>query len=144
MATANELRASIDQRHQELRAALEAAGARWEVEPATGEWTARQTAEHAIGMERMYAGLVAEALSGDAPGGKEIALASAQDALTALEEAIGACAPVLQSVSDADLSQAAELKGEVPSPDIPKTVEGVLWLNAFHIDDHAKQIAAIA
>ncbi|MCH8168682.1 MAG: hypothetical protein IIC03_12255, partial [Proteobacteria bacterium] len=52
------------------------------------------------------------------------------------------CTPGLRNVTGADLSKPAEIRGEVPSPDIPKTVEGVLWLTAFHLDDHAQQIAA--
>ncbi len=144
MATADELRVSIEQRQQELRAAIESVTDRWEVEPAPDEWTARQTAEHTIGMQRMYAGMLTAAVGGDAPEGREITLASAQDALRELESAIADCSPGLQAVSDTDLAKTAELRGEVPSPDIPKTVEGVLWLTAFHVDDHAKQIAAIA
>jgi hypothetical protein len=144
MATVEELRTSIEEKRAALREAISAAGGTWEVEPAPGEWTPRQTGEHAIGMEWMYGGLLAGALGAEAPPGRDLALTSSADALSALEAAIEDCSPLLQRVTDADLAKPAELRGEVPSPDIPKTVEGVLWLTAFHLDDHAQQIAAAA
>lgn len=142
MATVQELRASIEEKRRNLHEAIESASDRWEVASGPDEWTPRATAEHAISMEWMYAGMLAEAVQGDAPERQTLSLANAQEALSALEAAIQDCTPGLRNVTGADLSKPAEIRGEVPSPDIPKTVEGVLWLTAFHLDDHAQQIAA--
>lgn len=144
MATASELTATINQRRQELRAAIEAASSTWGQSPGGEEWSPQKTAEHTVGMAWMYAGLLADALKIDAPQRGEISFETPQAALSALEAAIADAEAGLSKVTDADLTTPAEIKGEVPSPDVPKTVEGVLWLTAFHLDDHAKQIAAAA
>ena len=140
MATTRELIADIEEKRQALRQAIEGAGGQWEVAPGQGEWTPRQTAEHAISMERMYAGLVAEALQRPGPPGQELALASELEAVRAFEAAIQDCSPVLAGVTDGDLAKPSELRGDLPSPDTPETVEGVLSLIAFHLDDHTTQI----
>lgn len=142
MATTDELRTSIEEKRQALREAISSASDRWEVAPGADEWTPRATAEHAIGMEYMYAGMLADALMGQVPEGPDLSLASAPEALKAFEQAVQDCTPGLQRVVDQDLARSAELRGDVPTPDIPKTVEGVLWLTAFHLDDHGQQIAA--
>lgn len=145
MATAGELRTSIEEKRGALPEAISAAADRWEIAPGPDEWTPRRTSEHAIGMEWMYGGLLAEALGATAPEGRELALTSSADALSALAAAIEDCArPLQRGVTDADLAKPAELRGEVPSPDIPTTIEGVLWMTALHLDDHAQQIAAAA
>ena len=92
----------------------------------------------------MYGGLLADALGAAAPRRRDLALSSSADALRARDAAVADCAPPLGGVTEADLAKPAELRGEVPSPDIPQTIEGVLWLTAFHLDDHAQQIAAAA
>ncbi len=142
MATTDELRASIEEKRQALREAISSASERWEVVPGEDGWTPRATAEHAVGMEYMYAGMLADALMGQAPERPELSLANAPEALSAFEQAVQDCSHGLQRVVDQDLGRKAELRGDVPSDDIPKTVEGVLWLTAFHLDDHGKQIAA--
>ena len=142
MANLEELRTSIEQKRQAMREAISSASDRWEVAPGADEWTPRATAEHAVGMEYMYAGMLADALMGQVPERPELSLANAPEALTAFEQAVQDCTPGLQRVMDQDLPRKAELRGDVPSDDIPKTVEGVLWLTAFHLDDHGKQIAA--
>jgi hypothetical protein len=60
----------------------------------------------------------------------------------ALEAAIAGTRAVFAEVGDEQLRQSAQLGGEIPSPDVPKTVEGLLWLTAWHMDDHAQQISA--
>ena len=142
MATADELRTSIEEKRGALREVISAAADRWEIAPGPDEWTRRRTGEHAIGMEWMYGGLLAEALGATAPEGRELALTSSADALSALAAAIEDCAPLQRGVTDADLARPAELRREVPTPDIPATIEGVLWLTTFQLNDHARQIAA--
>lgn len=142
MATADELRATIDQRGQELRAAIEQAASSWESEPAADKWSPRATAEHAVGMVRSYAGMVARAVECEAPEGQDVTAASPAEAVQALEAAIADTQAVFAQVGDEQLRQSVELGGEIPTPDIPKTVEGLLWLTAWHMDDHAQQITA--
>lgn len=142
MATAEELRATIEQRGRELRTAIEQAASVWESEPAEGEWAPRATAEHAVGAMRSYAGMVARAVEREAPEGRDVTAATPAEAVQALEAAIADTRGVFAQVRDEQLRQSTELGGEIPSPDVPKTVDGLLWLTAWHIDDHAQQIAA--
>ena len=140
MAGTRELIADIEEKRRALRQAIEGAGGHWEVAPGTDEWTPRFTAEHAVGMDRMYAGLVADALQRPGPPSQEVSFDNETEALRAFESAIKDGDPILAAVTDGDLAKPAELRGELPSPDTPATVEGLLSLIAFHLDDHTTQI----
>lgn len=133
MATADEIRGQIDEARGALRSALEAADAgAWEQALAGDEWTPRQAAEHVIGTERFYAGRVADAMLGKAPERPELALASPQDALTALEAAVEDANRVTRYVEDRDLSKTA---GEDSS------IQATLEAMATHVAEHAAQIS---
>ena len=137
MASASELRRGIDGARAALRVAVSDAAARWETSPGRDEWSPRQTAEHAIGAEPAYAGIIARSLGLDVPARQDLSLADASEALRALRAAAAACALVLDAITDEQLGTAASLGESVP---FPKTVAGVLQLAASHLDDHAQQI----
>jgi len=133
VATAEEIRAQIDEARVALRGAIEAADVgSWEQGPGGEEWSARQAAEHVIGVERSYAGRVADAMMGKAPERPELALSSPQEALTALDEAVADANKVIRYVEDRDLLKTA---GENSS--IQATMEQM----ANHATEHASQIS---
>lgn len=133
MATADEIRGQIEASRTALRGALEAADAgAWEQPLAGDEWTPRQAAEHVIGTERYFAGRVADAMLGKAPERPELALASPQDALAALEAAVEDANRVIRYVEDRDLTKTA---GEDSS------IQATLELMATHTAEHATQIS---
>lgn len=134
MASADELRAQIEQSHAALKAAMEAADAsKWEVVPEGDEaWSARQIAEHVIGGELGIVGGVADTMMGKAPDRPELALASPADAVAALDAAVEASNKVTRYVEDRDL---AKTVGE------DSTIEARMELLAYHANDHAKQIS---
>lgn len=137
MASADELRTRIETNRAALKAAIEAAGPRWEQSPGGEEWAPRRVAEHAIGAERAFGGWIATAMQGRPPEQQQLALAAPAEAAAALEAAAADFTRVVRYVEDRDLAKVADH----PTP-YPKTVEGVLQLSADHLDNHAKQIRA--
>jgi DinB superfamily len=147
MASAEELRQAITSNRQKLREALSAARDRWESGDDSG-WSPRAIAEHCIGREFGLGGIAAAAMLGEAadrrytrtngPGeASEFSFATAAEALSALEGTGAACDEAFQDVGDGDLGRPAELD----AGDLPKNLEGVMRLTAWHLNDHAKQIA---
>jgi uncharacterized damage-inducible protein DinB len=136
MASADELRSAVEQARQELRAAIEAAAGRWEESPGGEEWAAKRVAEHVVGAERGYAGRVATAMQGRPPERTELQLASAEEALQALEAAGADFSRVVRYVEDRDLKK-------VPEPGKPD-VEAIMRGAADHLREHAEQIRAAA
>ena len=133
MATADEIRGQIEESRTALRGALEAADAgAWEQTIAGDEWTPRKTAEHVIGAERYFAGRVADAMLGKAPESQELALASPQEALEALDAAIEDANRVTRYVEDRDLSKTA---GDDSS------IQATMEMMATHVAEHAAQIS---
>ena len=131
MASAEELREAIDAAQGALRRAIEGAGARWEQSPGGEEWSPRQVAEHAVGAELTFASAVAEVLGESPPEQKEFSLASANEALSALSEAIGVSGGVYGHVADSDL--------EKPAP-FRENLAGVMALASSHCGEHARQL----
>ncbi len=136
MASADELRAQIDEGHAALKAAFEGADAsKWETVPGGDEeWNARQMAEHVIGGELGIAGGVASTMLGKPPEKPDLALASPADALAALEAAIEASNKVTRYVEDRDLPKAVGENGG--------TIESMMALLGSHAADHANQISS--
>lgn len=141
MPSIDEYRAQITSGREALKSAIKNAGDRWEVAPAGGEgeesWAPRKVAEHVIGSERYFAGAIAGAMEGKAPERKEYSFESNADALAALEESCVDCDKVFRYIEDRDMAKAAPMPDGIP---FPKTIEGFLQLNAYHLNDHAKQI----
>lgn len=137
MPTADEYRATLEANVTALRAAIEGAADRWEQAPdGDEEWSPRAVAEHAIGSEYWFAGMVATAMQGRPPDRPELSLESSEAALTALETAREVADKAYCYVEDRDLEKPAELNIGA----FPNTIEGVLQITAWHRDDHAKQI----
>jgi len=142
MSSANEHRSNVVAAREALRTAITAAAGKWEVSPAgDGEssWAPRRVAEHVIGSERVFAGMISQAMEGKAPERKQYEFASTAAALTALDETCADCDKVLRYIEDRDLAKAAPMPDGVP---FPKTIEGVLQLSTYHLGDHANQIAS--
>ena len=141
MASADECRATIDAKRDALREALIGAGASWDQPPSESDdeeqWSPRQVAEHAIGGERSFAGMIAAVTDVEAPERQELSLATVEEAIAALDAAIKDANTVLLGLSDDDLAIEARAIGN-----FPPSVEGILQLAAHHLDDHSKQIAA--
>lgn len=141
MASADECRATIDANRDALRNALMGAGGSWDQSPSESddeaEWSPRQVAEHAIAAERSFASMVAAVTSAEAPERQELSLATVEEAIAAFEAAINDANAVLLGLTDDDLAIEARAVGS-----FPPTVEGVLQLTAYHLEDHAQQIAA--
>ena len=147
MASAEELRQAISSNGEKLSAALSAIGDRWETGD-DGGWSPRAIAEHCIGREFDLGGIAAAAMRGEAadrryartnePGeASEFSFATAADALIALEGTGAACDEAFRGIEDGDLVKPAELD----AGDMPKNLEGVMRLTAWHLNDHAEQIA---
>ncbi len=141
MASADECRATIEVSRDALRDALFGAGDSWDQPPSESAdeeaWSPRQVAEHVIGGERSFAGMIASVTKADSPERQELSLGTIEEALAALEAAIIDANTVLLALTDDDL--AIEAREIAP---FPPSVEGLLQLTAHHLDDHARQIAA--
>lgn len=85
-----------------------------------------------IGSERSYAGRVADAMLGKAPESVELALASPQEALEALDSTVEEVNRVIRYVEDRDLQKTA---GETSS------IEATMVQMALHAAEHAAQIS---
>lgn len=150
MPTADELRQTISTNREKLRNTLAAAAATWESGDDDG-WTPRAAAEHCIERDAGLAGIIAAALSGE-PLAEEhartnnpeapvqLSLATAADASAALEASGRAIDAAVRTVTDADLPKAADLY----AGPMPKTIESALALAAWHLNDHADQIAKMS
>ena len=138
MASAQEIMDSIRANRQTFRDAIVAAADRWESVAEGEEWTPRQVAEHAIGAERSFAGMMAAAVGQDAPGKVELSLASAAEADAAMDASSEACIASIEAVNDENLSAEAPMPNGLP---FPKSVEGVLQLVDWHLQDHTGQIS---
>ena len=139
MASADELRAMIEANRQALKEAIEAAAAKWEQAPGGEEWTPRHIAEHAIGSERAFAGVVAAAMQGKAPDRQQLELPSSADALAAMDAAAADFSRVVRYVEDRDLPKAAEVGGAYA-----RSIEGALQLSADHLADHAQHMRKVS
>lgn len=137
MATADEIRASIDEGRTALKAALEGADAsKWEqVGAGNEEWTPRKIAEHVIGSEGYFARGVAGAMLGKEPEQRELALTTPAEAVAALEAAVEDCNKVYRYVEDRDLEKRVGEDG---------TIQGMMEGLAAHAADHASEIGASA
>lgn len=142
MSSADEYRSNVAAARQALQDAIAGAGGRWDAAPAgEGEagWAPKRVAEHVLGSERVFAGMIAGAMEGKAPERKQFDFPSSAEALAAFDDTCADCDKVLRYIEDRDLAKAA------PMPDslaFPKTIEGVLQLSIYHLNDHAKQIAS--
>jgi hypothetical protein len=142
MPSADEYRAQVVASREALRNAIAGVGGRWEASPGgDGEasWAPRKVAEHVLGAERMFAGMVARAMEGKSPERKEYSFPDPATALAALDETCADCDRVLRYVEDRDLAKAAPMPDALP---FPKTIEGVFQLSTYHLADHANQIAS--
>ena len=138
MAKADDLRATIEANRKALREAIEEAGAKWE-QAAGDDWAPRKIAEHAIGAERYFAGVIATAMQGNPPERQPMELGSSAAAIEAMTAAEADFNRVARYVEDRDLVKAATVTG-----DYPQTVEGALKLSADHLADHAQQLKQAA
>ncbi|MQA00096.1 MAG: hypothetical protein GEU80_12350 [Dehalococcoidia bacterium] len=139
MSSADELRQSIAANRAAFRAALESLdGANWEETPSgEEEWTRQRIAQHTIGSERFFAGKIAEAMQGKGPERTPLEIASAQEAVAALEAASADADKVFRYVEDRDLQKPAE---QTPGVTLPATVEGVMQQTAVHLAEHTSQL----
>lgn len=140
MPSADEYRAQVAAARDALRNAITGAGDRWEASPGgEGEesWAPRKVAEHVIGSERAFAGMIATAMEGKSPERKQYSFESNQEALSALDETCADCDKVIRYVEDRDLVKTAPMPDGLP---FPKTIEGVVQLSVYHLNDHASQI----
>ena len=138
MATAAELVQAAGEGRTALKTAVAAASERWETVAEGEEWTPRHIAEHAIGAERSFAGMMATSVGQAAPESQELSLDSAADAAAAFDANSEACRAIFEAVTDENIS------AEAPMPDgapFAKSVEGVLNLAAWHYNDHCGQIS---
>ena len=143
MPTADELRAGIAGGRAALRAAIQAAADNWETPKGTAEdgeagWSPRQTAEHVIPSELMFAGGVCAACGYDGPEnpltGAEFA--SADDAVAALDAITAACDGKVKHVQDHELGKSAGGEGMAAMP-----VAALMIADIWHLTDHAAQIS---
>jgi hypothetical protein len=136
MATPDELRASIAESREALRAALEAAKAgEWEKKPESGEgedaWSAREVAQHVIPAEAFFATQICVACGYPGVEFTNRSYESAADALAALDEVIEVTNKKIKYVSDTDLEKTHERFG---------SVETMMNITIGHLKDHAAQI----
>ena len=138
MATPDELRSTITEARETLRGTLEAAGDGWENVPGADDWSAKQTAEHAVQAMVYFAGTICETCGYPDPENPfrgEVEFTTPAEALAGLEIAAGACDSILKHVSEEDLSKQHERWGSVAD---------LLALDAHHLTEHAEQIRRAA
>ena len=137
--TSDELRTQITEGRAVLRDAIQAAATNWERAASAGEgeqaWSARQTAEHAIGAEVFFTSTVCTDCGYPGLERPETSYASADEALTAFAEVSALCEGRLKYVTESDLEMPDERW---------ETVAGVMAYNATHLQEHAAQIQAAA
>ena len=137
MASADELRQAIATNREKFSTAITAAADKWE-SGSDGDWSTREIAEHCISSESSIAGMTAGAMQAKVPDKAEVSLASAADAAAAIASAFEVTDKVYRYVEDRDLAK------EVPMPDgapFAKNIEGAMQLAAWHLENHADQLA---
>ena len=140
MPTAAELIQTATEGRTAFKAAVAAAADRWETVSEGEEWTPRKIAEHAIGAERSFAGMMAEGVGQSAPTPEELSLASAEEAAAAFDASGEAVRAVVEAVSEENIGAAAPMPDEAP---FDKTVGGVMTLVSWHYQDHTGQISKV-
>ena len=143
MPTADELRAGIDGARAALRVAIQTSGAAWDTPKGTADdgeagWSPRQTAEHVIPSEMMFANGICAACGYDGPdnplSGTEFA--TADDAVAALDAIAAAFNSKIQYVQDEELGKSASGEGMGAAP-----VAALMAMATWHLADHAAQIS---
>ncbi len=143
MPTADELRAGIAGSRAALRAAIQASAANWETPKGTADdgeagWSPRQTAEHVIPSEMMFANGICAACGYDGPDNPlaSTEFATADDALAALDAVEAAFNSKINYVQDEELGKSAGGEGLAAMP------AGALMVgNLWHLVDHTAQIS---
>lgn len=138
MATPDELRTSLAEARAKFRTSLESITADWETAPQSGEgedaWSPRKVAEHAIGAEAFFTNALCEACG--YPGvefERGATYATPADAIVAFDAIVEATNKKLKYVSGTDLPKEHKSLG---------SSEKILGIAAYHMNDHAAQIAA--
>lgn len=134
MATPAALRSEIAASREAFRAALGNIGDGWERASAGGEWSPRRAAEHAISAEYVYARWGASVLGRDGSGRPELALGSAEEALSAFAAS--------SEIADAIWGAIEAEQLEQPAPPMDD-VAAAMRLVASHLREHAEQIEAM-
>lgn len=140
MATADELRATIETNRQKLREAIDGASGKWVMGVEDGDeanWGARKVAEHCISSETYFSGMVAGVMLSKAPESSEGSFETPAEAITALEALAGSTDKIIRYVEDRDLTKTAPMPDGTP---FSKDIEGVLQIMGWHLDNHANQI----
>ncbi len=140
MSRVDNLRSEIARGRSAVRQAIEFAAPTWErpraLRPGETEvWSPRQAAEHVIAGETGTAATIARAFGGSLarPGPLELPDAGAA-ALRARDHSAALADGVLAAMTDDDLGRTAESWGNV---------EGVMKFTAWHLLNHARQIAGV-
>ena len=135
MATPDELREQIAEGRAAFRTALEGAADGWEDRPEGDEWTRRETAEHTIEIDYVFAswGETLRGVEQTHTERPELSFASPSEALEAF-----AASSAYSDAAWADVT-AEQLEGEIR--------EGIggergMSLVGMHLQDHAQQISA--
>ncbi|MXV80997.1 MAG: DinB family protein [Chloroflexi bacterium] len=143
MPTADELRAGIDGARAALRVAIQTSGDAWETPKGTADdgeagWSPRQTAEHVIPAEMMFATGVCAACGYDGPDNPltSTEFATPDDALAALDAVAEAANSKIKYVQDEELGKSQGGEGMAAVP-----VAGLMAMNTWHLADHAAQIS---
>ena len=143
MPTADELRAGIDGGRAALRIAIQTAAGNWETPKGTADdgeagWSPRQTAEHVIPSEMMFANGICAACGYDGPDNplSSTEFATAEDALAALDAVAEATNSKIKYVQDEELGKSSGDEGMAAVP-----VAGLMAMNTWHLADHAAQIS---
>ncbi len=130
MASAKEMRATVTKNREALRAAIEAAAAKWE----NGAPSPRQTAEQAIGLDLSNGQKAAAILGGNPPPTIEISFPTAQAAAEALAKVGAEVDKRFSWAEDRDLSKSSG----------GTTLEAVINGAITGLKEHADQIKAAA
>ena len=143
MPTADELRAGIDGARAALRVAIQTSAGAWETAKGTADdgeagWSPRQTAEHAIPSEMMFANGICAACGYDGPDNplSSTEFASADDAVAALDAIEAAFNSKIKYVQDEELGKSQGGEGMAAVP-----VAGLMAMASWHLADHAAQIS---
>ena len=135
MTTADELREQIAEARAAFGAALEGAADGWDAQPEGDEWTRRQTAEHAIGVDYTFAGWAVSLA-----GGGEASTERTDPSLASAAEALEAFAA---SSAHADAAW-AEVTAEHLEQELRPGMNGERGMSLVftHLQEHAQQISA--
>ncbi|MDE2893235.1 MAG: DinB family protein [Chloroflexota bacterium] len=144
MPTADELRSGIDGGRAALRLAIQSAEDSWDVAKGTEEegeagWSPRQTAEHVIPSEIMFANMICAACGYDGPEdpvGENPQFATAAEAVAALDAVVEASNSKIKYVQDHELGKSAGGEGFGAAP-AGMLMHAAVW----HLADHAAQIS---